>query len=62
MFMEKGYKTSEFWVTTFASIGSILNQAGFLGAPLPVDAIAYLVGLVAPYVLGRSVIKARGVK
>lgn len=56
--MVRGFRTSEFWVTAVASIGTLLNQSGILGTPLPVDAIAYLVGLVAPYVIGRSTVKA----
>jgi hypothetical protein len=54
----KGYKTSEFWIGTVATVGSILNQSGALGAPLPVDLISQLLYLVMSYIGGRSAIKA----
>jgi hypothetical protein len=55
--MKTGYKTTEFWVTVVTSILTLLNQSGFIGTPLPVEAIAGIVGLVATYALSRGLAK-----
>lgn len=58
--MEKkqGYKTTEFWTVTVTSIVGLLNQAGILGSVvLPAEALASIAGIVASYVIGRSIVK-----
>ena len=55
----KGYKTSEFWVTTVTSLVVALNSSGILGAvQIPTGIIQTLVGLAVSYILGRSIVKA----
>jgi len=63
--MEKkpGYKTSEFWVTFATSIAAIFNQSGIFGEyQLPIEAVVTLAGLVATYVISRTVIKSSEAK
>lgn len=56
--LTKGYKTTEFWVTTLSSLAVIANQSGLLGDfILPVEAIATIAGIVGSYVISRGVAK-----
>ena len=56
--MTKGYKTTEFWVTTLTSLVVIANQSGILGDfVLPVEAIATIAGIVGAYIVSRGVAK-----
>ena len=54
----QGYKTTEFWTVAVTSIVGLLNQAGILGSVvLPAEALASIAGIVASYVIGRSIVK-----
>tara|TARA_R110000851_G_scaffold271447_2_gene424083 strand:- start:402 stop:581 length:180 start_codon:yes stop_codon:yes gene_type:complete len=56
--MTKGYKTTEFWVTTLTSLVVIANQSGVLGDfVLPVEAIATIAAIVGAYIVSRGVAK-----
>jgi len=56
--MTKGYKTTEFWVTTITSLVVILNQSGILGTfVIPTEAVMSIAGIVASYVISRGVAK-----
>ena len=56
--MTKGYKTTEFWVTTISSVAVILNQSGVLGGfVLPIEAIGTVAGIIGAYVISRGVAK-----
>ena len=57
MEIKKGYRTTEFWLTAIGSIGTLLNQSGILGSPLPMDAIMGVLGSIAAYVVSRGVAK-----
>jgi hypothetical protein len=58
--MKQGWKTTEFWVTLVTALLVALNQSGILGAiVLPIESIAGVIGVIAPYVLGRSVVKLK---
>lgn len=50
-----GWKTSEFCITVAGALVAILNQA--FGWNIPSDTITQIVGGIAAYVLGRSVVK-----
>lgn len=54
---KKGYKTSEFWLTAFGTLGGLLNQSGAIGTPLPIDALMTLAAMISSYVLSRGVAK-----
>ena len=60
--MTKGYKTTEFWLTAIASIGTLLNQSGALGIALPIEAILGVVGAISSYTVSRGLAKKGGVK
>ena len=50
-----GWKTTEFWATVAASLVAILNQA--FNWHIPPETITQIVGGIAAYVIGRSVVK-----
>lgn len=55
--MSKGYKTSEFWLTAMGSLLTLANQSGFIGVPLPTDAVMSMAGMLAAYVGSRGLAK-----
>ena len=55
-----GYKTTEFWLASVASIITILNESGVLGGfLLPTEAIMSIAGIVVAYITARTVIKIK---
>ncbi|MBS4050304.1 MAG: hypothetical protein KGZ69_03775 [Methylomonas sp.] len=54
---KKGYKTTEFWLTTLGSILTLLNQSGALGTPLPIEPIMAVLGSISAYTMSRSFTK-----
>lgn len=52
-----GWKTTEFWATVTGSLIAILNQA--FGWHIPPETITQIVGGIAAYVIGRSVVKLK---
>ncbi len=54
---KKGYKTTEFWLTTLGSILTLLNQSGAIGTPLPLEPIMAILGSISAYALSRGVAK-----
>ena len=58
--MEKGIKSSEFWLGLIALILTYLNKE--LGWNVPVEAIISVLGLVATYIIGRTIYKVAGIK
>jgi hypothetical protein len=57
---KKGYRTSEFWLTTIGSILTLLNQSGALGSPLPIEPIMMVMGSIATYAMSRGFAKKGG--
>ena len=55
--MKAGVKTSEFWVAILGAILPVLNSQ--LGLHIPTDQVMTILGLLASYVVSRSVVKAR---
>ena len=55
--MQKGYKTTEFWLTTITTLLTLVNQGGFIGVPLPVEALAGVIGSVMAYNVSRGIAK-----
>jgi len=58
--MEKGIKSSEFWLGLLGVILVYLNTA--LKLNIPVEAILSVVGLIVTYILGRTAYKVAGIK
>lgn len=56
--MQKGYKTTEFWLTALGSLLTLANQSGLVGAPLPTEAVMSVAGMLAAYVGSRGIAKA----
>ena len=58
--MSERFKSRKFWLTVAAGIVTLANDA--FGLNLPGEAILTLVGTVAAYVLGQSLVDAQAVK
>lgn len=57
--MTKGYKTSEFWVTTITGLAIMLNQSGLLGSiVLPIESIGVIAAIAFPYIISRGIAKS----
>jgi hypothetical protein len=52
MGIKSGYKTTEFWMTMVGAILPVLFPS------LPMNIVLPVLGLVATYVFGRSLVKA----
>lgn len=58
--MSERFKSRKFWLTVAAALVTLANDA--FGLNLPAEAILTLVGTVAAYVLGQSLVDAQVAK
>jgi len=55
--LKPGWKTSEFIITVITTIATLLNQAGILGFPIPMEAVATIAGMIGAYAVSRGLAK-----